>query len=329
MRWLDRDEDADLYQGHQYSFVGIDEAGTWKSPDPIDKLRATLRNAHKVPCVMRLTANPGGPGHEWLKARYVDPAPPLTPFYDRERSIWRVFIPSKLKDNRKLLDADPSYVDRLRSSGPPWLVKAWLDGDWDASAPRGGYFLPALVPIVEAAPPGLTTLRAWDLAATEKKQDNDPDWTVGLKMGKSREGQFFVLDVVRFRGTPDQVEAAIVATAQRDGRTTKISLPVDPGQAGKAQVLYLTRKLQGFHVTSSPESGDKITRALPVASQWNVGNVALLRGPWNEIFMTEVTQFPDAPHDDTVDAMSRAFAEMGLKSSGFSVSPEALQALTR
>jgi phage terminase large subunit-like protein len=45
-----------------------------------------------------------------------------------------VFIPSKLSDNKRLLDADPTYIDRLKSSGPPWLVRAWLDGDWDASA---------------------------------------------------------------------------------------------------------------------------------------------------------------------------------------------------
>lgn len=134
LRWLERDEDADNYQGHQYTWIGIDEAGIFPNPDPIDKLRATLRSPHGVPCVMRLTANPGGVGHQWLKERYVLPALPMTPFYDEVRRVHRVFIPSRVSDNKKLLTADPGYLDRLKSSGPPWLVRAWLDGDWDASA---------------------------------------------------------------------------------------------------------------------------------------------------------------------------------------------------
>lgn len=134
MRWLERDEDADNYQGHQYTWVGIDEAGTWPSPDAIDKLRATLRSPTGIPCVIRLTANPGGVGHQWLKERYVQGHNPREPFYDVERRTWRVFIPSRVTDNRALLDNDPGYLDRIRSSGPPWLVRAWLEGDWDASA---------------------------------------------------------------------------------------------------------------------------------------------------------------------------------------------------
>lgn len=134
MRWLDRDEDADNYQGHQYTWIGWDEMGNWPTPDPIDKLRATLRSPQGIRCVMRGSANPGGIGHQWLKERYIQPAPPLTPFFDEVKRTWRVFIPSKLTDNRKLLDADPTYMDRIRSSGPAWLVRAWLDGDWDASA---------------------------------------------------------------------------------------------------------------------------------------------------------------------------------------------------
>ena len=134
LRWLERDEDADNYQGHQYTWIGFDEVGIFPDPAPIDKLRATLRSTHRIQCVMRATANPGGVGHQWLKERYVLPATPLTPFFDAERRVWRVFIPSRLSDNKKLTENDPGYIDRLKSSGPPWLVRAWLEGDWDASA---------------------------------------------------------------------------------------------------------------------------------------------------------------------------------------------------
>jgi len=134
MRWLERDEDAENYQGHQYSYLGIDELGNWRDPAPLDKMRATLRSPHGIKCVSRASANPGGVGHQWLKERYVMPSPPMVPFYDSEKHVNRVYIPSRLKDNKRLMEADPAYIDRLKSSGPPWLVRAWLDGDWDASA---------------------------------------------------------------------------------------------------------------------------------------------------------------------------------------------------
>jgi hypothetical protein len=116
------------------TYIGFDEAGTWPEPAPIDKLRATLRSPHGVPCLVRLTANPGGSGQQWLTQRYITPAPAGVPFFDAERKTWRVFIPARLGDNRKLIEADPGYEDRIRSSGPAWLVRAWLDGDWSASA---------------------------------------------------------------------------------------------------------------------------------------------------------------------------------------------------
>lgn len=134
LRSMERDADADQYQGHAYDYVGIDELGSFPDPSPIDKMRATLRSAHGVPCVMRATANPGGAGHAWIQDRYITPAPPKTPFYDKARRVWRVYIPSRVRDNQRLLRADPGYIDRLMSSGPPWLVRAWLDGDWNASS---------------------------------------------------------------------------------------------------------------------------------------------------------------------------------------------------
>jgi predicted phage terminase large subunit-like protein len=74
------------------------------------------------------------------------------------------------------------------------------------------------------------------------------------------------------------------------------------------QVLYLTRKLAGFRVDSSPESGAKEIRAMPVASQANAGNLSLFRALWNNQFLDELLTFPVGRHDDGVDALSRAFS---------------------
>jgi hypothetical protein len=55
-----------------------------------------------------------------------------------EVSLERVFIPSKLRDNPKLLYSQPTYVLQLKQTGSEQLVKAWLEGDWNSI--EGAYF---------------------------------------------------------------------------------------------------------------------------------------------------------------------------------------------
>jgi hypothetical protein len=134
--YLERDQDAEAYQGHSYSRVYVEEVGNFPSPKPILKLLATLRSGAGVPCGMRLTGNPGGPGHQWVKARYIDPAPMgYEVLTDETSGLQRVFIPSKIRDN-KFLGED--YVQRLRAVGSEQLVRAWLEGDW--SVIDGAFF---------------------------------------------------------------------------------------------------------------------------------------------------------------------------------------------
>lgn len=142
-RFLDRDEDAQKYQGHSYSRVYVEELTQFPSGEPIMKLLATLRSTRGVPCGFRATANPGGPGHLWVKRRYVDPWPAgnrILREYDERSGMWmeRIFIPSKVSDNKLLMVNDPFYVARLGQSGSEQLVKAWLDGDW--SVIEGAFF---------------------------------------------------------------------------------------------------------------------------------------------------------------------------------------------
>lgn len=172
----------------------------------------------------------------------------------------------------------------------------------------GAIFKTGMIQIVDAIPAGTTFARAWDLAATAQTGTRDPDWTAGVKIGRCLDGRIIVADVKRERHGPDGVEALIYNTATQDGKAIRIGLPQDPGQAGKQQVLHLTRKLSGWRVDSSPESGDKATRAAPFASQVNVGNVLLLRGDWNAAYLDELASFPGGMKDDQVDASSRGFA---------------------
>jgi hypothetical protein len=119
--YLERDADAELYQGHSYTRVYVEEIGTFPSPAPIFKLMATLRSSAGVPVGFRATGNPGGPGHQWVKARYIDPAPLGNRIIrDEQTNLKRVFIPSKV-DNNRHIDVE-AYKQRLpvaRNSFPP------------------------------------------------------------------------------------------------------------------------------------------------------------------------------------------------------------------
>ena len=153
-------------------------------------------------------------------------------------------------------------------------------------------------------------VRAWDLAATENTGRNDPDWTAGVKLSRDRNGRYFVLDVARTRGTPHHIEELIVRTAQNDGTKVIVAIPEDPGQAGKSQMSYLTRQLAGFHVISSRETGSKATRAMPLASQVEAGNVSIIRADWTATLIDELRDFPWGRKDDQVDALVRAFTTL-------------------
>jgi hypothetical protein len=135
--YLENDEDAQRYQGWNLSRLYAEECGNFPSPDPLMKLKATLRSK-KATVGFRLTGNPGGPGHQWVKARYIDPAPLGCKVITDENGLDRIFIPSRLQDNPKLLEQDPDYIARLKSSGSKELVRAWLEGDW--SVVTGAYF---------------------------------------------------------------------------------------------------------------------------------------------------------------------------------------------
>jgi hypothetical protein len=137
MRFLANEETANNYIGHEYTWMGFDQLDSWPKQTTVDKLKANLRNPHGIKSRMVSTGNPGGVGHNWIKARYIDPCKPRKLITNGTSQI-KCFIPATVYDNKILLDSDPTYIDRLKESGPEWLVRAWLHGDWDIVA--GGMF---------------------------------------------------------------------------------------------------------------------------------------------------------------------------------------------
>lgn len=148
--WDERD--AAAYQGWNLSWIGVEEAGDYPYSKAIDLLRATLRG--KATCYLRLTANPGGPGNAWLKARYVDPAPQgYTILVEHLEGIRmeRVFIPCTPFDNPANLKNNPAYIAQLRQIGSPELQAAWILGQWDIAV--GSYFAEVWSPAVQILSP--------------------------------------------------------------------------------------------------------------------------------------------------------------------------------
>jgi hypothetical protein len=140
MRFIEREQDYGRYHGHQYTRISFDEVTEYATPTGLLKMLSTLRSAHGVPCSVRLTGNPGGVGHIWVKQRYVDIAPPLAPYIDPETRFVRIFVSSKLADNAALMSADPNYRTRILAAtgGNEALRRAWTEGDWNIVA--GAFF---------------------------------------------------------------------------------------------------------------------------------------------------------------------------------------------
>jgi predicted phage terminase large subunit-like protein len=164
---------------------------------------------------------------------------------------------------------------------------------------RADWFVPCSIADL---PPRRVKVRAWDLAASA-----DGDYTVGVLMSKDAQGIFYIENVIRFRGGPLEVEKKVFETARNDGRSVQISLPQDPGQAGKSQVQGFIRRLAGYIVKAQRPTGSKEVRAAAFAAQAEAGNVRMVPGQWNSVFTDELETFPLGTYDDQVDAAADAF----------------------
>ncbi|MFB9952041.1 phage terminase large subunit [Rhizobium puerariae] len=198
-------------------------------------------------------------------------------------------------------------VERLKKSKGSY---AWAGQYQQRPAPRdGGMFKREWFSdrFVDEAQRGTVWVRHWDLAASTR---NTSARTAGVKMGKQPDGSFVIGHIAKTRSEGHAVRQLIQMTAEIDGTGVRISLPQDPGQAGKVQAQDYIKQLAGFTVSAQPESGDKVTRAEPFASQCEGGNVYIVRGSWNEDYIDELCLFPGSSIKDQVDASSGAFGRL-------------------
>jgi predicted phage terminase large subunit-like protein len=169
--------------------------------------------------------------------------------------------------------------------------------------------------IVDAIPAGCVEVRYWDKAGTSAKENPGSAFTAGVRMAyHPPTGIYFVRNVVRGQWSALLREQTIRQTAELDGHRVPIWTEQEPGSGGKESAQNTVRRLAGWIVRAEPVTGDKLTRAMPYAAQVEAGNVKLLRGDWNESFLSEHHAFPQQKLKDQVDAAAGAFNKLALPS---------------
>lgn len=113
--YLDSDADLTQYEGPEFHFIGVDEAGQIK-PGHYKHLHSRLRKnkGDPIPLRFRAASNPGGIAHDFLFERFI------------QNPEGRVFVPARLEDNPHL---DESYELSLKELDPV-RYRQLRFGDW-------------------------------------------------------------------------------------------------------------------------------------------------------------------------------------------------------
>lgn len=343
-RYLQNANDFLNYQGLAYQTVAFDELPHFKEREYLYLFSRARSTDPNVRPRVRNTANPPGPGEpgeEWIKRRWaawLDPEHPnpaasgevryyirqgnddveVEPEHPDGKS--RTFIAAKLSDN-PFLTRDREYMTNLMLLPEADRMRL-LDGMWDVKITARMYFkrenfkrLTRREYLAWCKRETPVIVRYWDRAATEVNPTlaPDPDWTVGIKIAKFRNGHHVILDIVRLRAGPDKVEAIIKLTAQKDKEENPFCITIleqDPGQAGKYEVASYRKSLRhlGIDVRFLPARDNKEKRAVTAVTEVNKGFVWYIDEPETvrpmKVFFDEVENFPLDAHDDQTDAFS-------------------------
>lgn len=249
-----------------------------------------------VPLRMRAATNPGGPGHEWVRDRFIDP---------KTKEETAFFVPARLSDNPSL-DRE-SYMENLQHLTNVDRERL-IRGDWDITE-EGDMFERHWFDFVDDYPRDARMGRFWDNAATA----GDGDFTAGVKLAV-KDGIWYVVDVVHGQWSSFQREKVIRTTAAADGRYTPVIMEQEPGSSGKDVIDHYRRNvLLGYNFVAEKVTGSKVDRAYPLASAAEAGNVRIVKAPWNKKYLDELTVFPNGNHDDMVDATSGCMNYLSMR----------------
>lgn len=158
----------------------------------------------------------------------------------------------------------------------------------------------------DEVPSNAILCRGWDIAETKPltpKQILTANYTSGTLVGYA-EGIIYIIDNVECRDDPDEVDKLMLSTAMRDGK--RVSIREGSG-SGKNATKAHSKMLAGWDYDTVPESESKVLRIIPFRSQLNQGNVRIVRGAWNNKWLSNMLAFPTpGVPDDDVDSTGNA-----------------------
>jgi len=360
-------EDKDNFQGSQISSVFFDELCQFEEEQFLYLLSRLRTKAKMKPCA-RAAMNPDPDsfvrkwvdwylypqGHEFFgrpdtakqgKVRWFVRSDDTMIWGDTKEELLRQFpkstplsfqyISASVYDNPYI---QPSYIAFLEGLGRVEKERL-LYGSWEARPEGSGFFKRewvAEIPHIPDTTEFVKIVRAWDLAGSLKSDQNpDPDYSAGVKMGKTKSGRYVILDTVRFRARAGEVLQKILAIAADDGTGVDISIPSDPNSAAKAAATMMVSEIasNGFYARARPSNKSKVDRFRPFASVAEHGLVDIVKGCTDDLenktfsdnnpYYGELEKFDGGRkgHDDWCDATSDAFMALatGLSIPNFSL----------
>lgn len=209
-------KDVLRYQGQEFTAIAFDELG--QCPEERIWTYLMSRNRTTAPDLvvqMRASANPGGPGHAWLKRRYVDACGVGGGTYvDRATGLLRAYVPSRVWDNPSL---GPDYVAKLQAL-PEVTRRQLLDGDWNAGTGLALEELDETRHVITPAPARIPS--HWTLFGAFDWGYQHP-FSFGL-FGADERGSVTLIDSVRGR----RLQPPLILERIRDG-LARWGLPVE------------------------------------------------------------------------------------------------------
>jgi predicted phage terminase large subunit-like protein len=178
--------------------------------------------------------------------------------------------------------------------------------NWDSmyqgnpAPPEGLIFQRGFFKIIDKAPEGLSWVRFWDLAATERTSG---DYTASHRMAVDHSGNVYIDGEIRGLWEWPTVRRKIKDTALIE-KIGIIGIESQGMQKGMVQECWADPELLNVGIFGIPVPQSKRIRAMSVMARGEAGKLFLVKNYWNEEFIKEFITFDVGAHDDRVDSVS-------------------------
>lgn len=342
------DGNPDDWQGSQLTTACVDEAQQCEESD-IWYLTSRLRSKSKQKSQLMLTCNPlntsflcdwlmkaGYVGEDGLAVKEMDGVTTYMvqvggrfEWYKTREEIKKlygndiakyalafVFYSANVYDNPYIRKYAPEYISKLENLKDTERRRLLL-GDWLAKVEGQGYIKKEQFNQIALQDIPLNTVRcrAWDIAGTAPNPVYpNPDWTRGILGTYDREsGNFYIMHMASIRDNHAMVQALIEKCVSEDGKDTYVSIPIDPGAAGRSTAEQKKARLMsmGAKVVLEPTRQSKLVRAEPFLIAVQEGKVFVAPGVFSNDDYREIEAFDGGKNggmkDDIIDALASCY----------------------